>query len=55
MQTMLRLDGVWPAGNNALLRAVVQAGAAADAGVGIDGEGGLVLDGFQQSTACPTA
>lgn len=34
MEAMLRLDGVWSAGNNALLRAVVQAGAAADARTG---------------------
>ena len=34
MEAMLRLNGVLFAGNNALLRAVVQAGAAADARIG---------------------
>ena len=34
MQAMLRLDGVWSAGNNALLRTVFQAGATADARIG---------------------
>lgn len=34
MEAMLRLDGVWSAGNNALLRTVLQAGATADARIG---------------------
>ena len=34
MEAMLRLNGVLFAGNNALLRAVIQAGAAADARIG---------------------
>lgn len=33
MEAMLRLNGVFLAGDDALLRAVIQAGAAADTGV----------------------